>query len=293
MAEPIEVWWQRRQRSKQCDVPYPIGSYRADWERYPVLIRQYHPEFNAGITLTQIPPAAEVFLSWQCEFGHIFVATPEEQRNRPGGKRRQSVWCPDCAYLANPPRIRTEPRNGWPAAAHNPGERRAHDRKEDAGQRRQPATGQNRFAPAVPGDSFFSPLAPAPASAAEGDLRHRLRACYEFDLGHNAVAVSRAFFGRLEVWPDIVIPELRIAIEYDTIGRHGLEHVGKRENTDRAKDRLLRSARWEVIRIRCGKLQPLGPYDLTASGVTGVLMSRLDDRLAEIRGDLIVRAYRS
>ena len=44
----------------------------------------------------------------------------------------------------------------------------------------------------------------------------------------NAVASARPFFDHLEVWPDIVIPELRIAVEYDSTGRHGLEHVGKR-----------------------------------------------------------------
>jgi hypothetical protein len=90
VPEPIDAWWQRRQRSRNCAVPYPIGSYRSAWERYPVLIRQYHPDLNGGITLTQIPPAAEVYLVWQCEVGHVFVATPDEQRNRPGAQRRRS-----------------------------------------------------------------------------------------------------------------------------------------------------------------------------------------------------------
>jgi hypothetical protein len=29
------------------------------------------------------------------------------------------------------------------------------------------------------------------------------------------------------VWPDLALAELRIAIEHDSTGRHGLEHVGE------------------------------------------------------------------
>jgi hypothetical protein len=113
-----------------------------------------------------------------------------------------------------------------------------------------------------------------------------------FDPTPNAVRVPRPFFRHLEVWPDIVLAELRVAIEYDTTGRDGLEHVGKREGLDRRKDRLLRAAGWEVVRIRCGKLQPIGPYDFHAGGVTPKLVARILDRLGDIRGDLIVSAYR-
>ncbi len=274
MAEPIDAWWQRRQWTRNTPVPYPVGTYRADWERYPVLIRQFHPDLNRGITLTQIPPAAEVFLVWQCEVGHVFVATPDEQRNRPGGRRRRSVWCPICAQQANPPRIRpTLPTPPPPRAT------RASRRRRD-----DPST-------RLPGDAFWSAVAPGPASAAEADLRQRLGLRFDFDLSFNAVAVARPFFDRLEVWPDIVLPDLRVAIEYDTVGRHGLEHVGSKEESDRRKDRALRAARWEVIRIRCGKLLPIGPYDLHASAVTERLMDRLTTTLAEVRGELIVRSY--
>ncbi|MDF2443054.1 MAG: hypothetical protein JWR01_1257, partial [Subtercola sp.] len=94
MAENIEAWWARRQRSKGRDVPYEIGAYRTEWERYPVLVRQYHPDLNRNITLTQIPPAGEVYLTCQCDAGHVFVATPDVQRHRQGGVRRRSSWCP-------------------------------------------------------------------------------------------------------------------------------------------------------------------------------------------------------
>jgi len=118
MPERVEQWWSRRQWSKGTSVPYEIGRFRADWERYPVLVRQYHPDLNHGITLSQVPPAADVYLVWQCDSGHRFVATPEEQRQRPGTSRRRSTWCPDCAALAVRRRAPTaagapESRGGW------------------------------------------------------------------------------------------------------------------------------------------------------------------------------------
>jgi hypothetical protein len=142
------------------------------------------------------------------------------------------------------------------------------------------------------GEAFVSRWAPAPASAAEPDLKRRLGERLDVDLGMNAVRVAKPFHAHLEVWPDILLPELKVAIEYDTTGRHGLEHVGPREASDRRKDRLLRAAGWEVVRVRCGKLQPIGPYDVTAGGVTDTLVDRILARLGEIRGELFVAAYR-
>ena len=96
--------------------------------------------------------------------------------------------------------------------------------------------------------------------------------------------VGRPFFDHLEVWPDILLPELRIAVEYDSTGRFGLEHVGKREEADRRKDRTLRAAGWEVVRIRTGKLEKLGPHDLQLSTMGGRGIDRLLDVFRDIRG---------
>lgn len=263
MPERIEAWWGRRQWSKSLAVPYPIGAFREDWERYPVLVRQYHPDLNAGIVLSQVPPAADVWLLWQCDAGHRFVATPTEQRNRPGRSRRRSTWCPECTVGsgARPSKPRTDLCGKSLAALH------------------------------AVGEAFASECAPRPASAAEPALRQKLFARLELTDGLNAVRVARPFFTHLEVWPDIVLPELRVVVEYDTTGRDGLEHVGKREASDLRKDRLLRAARWEVIRVRGGKLRPLGPWDVMASGVSGRTVDRVVERLREVRGDLIVSAY--
>ncbi|WP_408912942.1 hypothetical protein [Clavibacter sepedonicus] len=141
------------------------------------------------------------------------------------------------------------------------------------------------------GEPFASACAPPPASAVEERLRQDLAARLECMSPLNAVRLARPFFEHLEAWPDILLPELRVAIEYDSTGRHGLEHVGRREEADRRKDRALRAAGWEVIRIRTGKLPPLGPYDLCVSGLTRGTVDQLLDRLREIRGPFLVDAY--
>jgi hypothetical protein len=356
VAEPVEAWWARRQWSKGAAVPYAVGTFRGDWERYPVLIRQYHPDLNGGITLTQIPPLAEVLLVWQCDGGHTFVATPEEQRNRPGRERRRSSWCPECAALAAPKRI-VQPAPavevappyvcGHPRdpnrieagdddrcylcrrldgsavtrerllAIVTPGQRddlavetgtarayrwvclRGHGTWESTVERmlagrgcrvcRNAAAGADRVAV---GEAFVSALAPKPASSVEADLRARIAERFDFDLANTAIRVAKPFFNNLEIWPDIIVPELRVAIEYDSVGRHGLEHVGRHEEKDRRKDRMLRAAGWEVIRVRTGRLQPLGPHDLVVGSVSNRLIDRLDEELAAIAGELLVAAYR-
>jgi hypothetical protein len=273
MAEPVEAWWARRQFSRGVSVPYPVGTYRDAWAPFPMLIRQYHPDLNAGFTLSQIPPAADVLLQWQCDAGHRFVATPSEQRARPGVERRRSAWCPECSLLANPPKIRFagSVRSGRP-------------------KRTRPVCEKTPDLPV--GEPFASECAPTPASAAEARLRRELFARLAVTEGFNAVRVARPFYGHVEVWPDILLPELRVAIEYDTTGRFGLEHVGGREDSDRRKDALLRSAKWEVVRIRTGKLEKLGPYDLQQGSSVGRRgVDRIVETLREIRGALFVDAY--
>lgn len=277
MAESVEAWWRRRVRVTGTDVPYPVGRYRDEWARYPVLQRQYHPDLNAGVALSQIPPVAEVLVLWQCDVGHLFAATPGEQRARPGRERRRSSWCPECAQGAAP---RSPRPAGWrPPVRETPPR----------------ASVRPRWCERTPdlpaGEPFASVCAPVPASAVEAELRQGLHERLEFDAAPNAVRLRRAYFDHLEAWPDILIPELRVAIEYDSTGRHGLEHVGPREEADRRKDRALRSVGWEVVRVRTGRLQPLGPHDIVATGVTQRLYPRIVDALREIRGSLFVDAY--
>ena len=291
-------------------MPYAVGQFRADWLSYPVLVRQYHPEWNAGVVLSQVPPAAEVLLTWECDVGHVFVATPAEQRSRPGRERRRSVWCPECAAQAKPQRwpvlpddwpdtvpapqraVRQTGRQTLPAAPAGRGGRVGGAARTGRGARRPVERTICPKTPRLPsGASFTSACAPATASAVEAELRAALSERFAFTFDHTAIRLDRPFFDHVEVWPDIVLPELRVAIEYDSTGRHGLEHVGPRQETDRRKDRAVRGVGWEVVRIRTGRLQALGPHDLEVSGISGRTVDRLVDTLREIRGALFVDAY--
>lgn len=304
MAEPVDAWWARRQFSRGVDVPYPVGAYREAWAAFPVLIRQYHPDLNRGIALTQIPPAAEVWLQWQCDTGHIFVATPEEQRNRPGRVRRRSSWCPACAEAANPRPVKPATPPAVPLERSAP-VAEAPAASAPMARSAEPASSA-RSAPAAPaspvvlctrtpdlpvGEAFRSECAPKPASAVEARLRQELADRIDFPTDLNAIRVRRPFFDHLEVWPDLLFPELRIAVEYDSTGRHGLEHVGRRTDIDRRKDRAVRAAGWEVVRIRTGRLEKLGPHDLQLSGLNRRSYDAILDEFRAIRGPLFVDAY--
>jgi hypothetical protein len=70
VAESVELWWARRQWTKGAAVPYPVGRYREDWQRYPVLIRQYHPDLNQGLVLSQVPPAGTASSQRLLNSGH-------------------------------------------------------------------------------------------------------------------------------------------------------------------------------------------------------------------------------
>ncbi|MGR0320346.1 hypothetical protein [Agromyces sp. ZXT2-3] len=106
----------------------------------------------------------------------------------------------------------------------------------------------------------------------------------------NAVRTARMFHGRQEVWPDILVAELRVAIEYDDPGRSGRAHRGLKEGSDVEKDEALREVGWEVIRIRGGGLEPLGPYSIPCRGITPVVADEVVRLLRVIRGDAAVDA---
>jgi hypothetical protein len=294
VTEPVRWWWERRQFSRDLDVPYEVGTYRSAWAAYPELVRQYHPELNAGITLSQIPPAADVLLCWECIAGHRFAATPTEQRERPGRVRRRSAWCPECSALAAPRPVRVIERVDATQVLA------AVDRAKavrmpvvpTAARSKRAASAVCEKTPALPvGEPFLSECAPRPASAAEARLRARLSSTILFTEGMTAVRVGRPFFRHREVWPDILLPELRVAVEYDTPGRHGLEHVGRREASDRRKDALLRAAGWEVVRVRTGGLEALGPHDVVLPGAGARAVPAIVDALRAVRGALMVDAY--
>ena len=143
-----------------------------------------------------------------------------------------------------------------------------------------------------PGEAFCSERAARATSAAEARLRALIAERLDVDLSATAVRVRSPFFGKLEVWPDVIIPELAIAVEFDTVGRNGDEHVGRRERSDRRKDQVLADVGWQVVRMRCRPLRALGPDDLVVAGVSATTVDLLIERFGEVRGSLFVQAYR-
>ncbi|KRF31197.1 zinc-ribbon domain-containing protein [Yonghaparkia sp. Soil809] len=293
MPESVEQWWARRQWTTGREVPYPIGRYRDAWAPFAMLVEQFRPDRNRALLLSQVPPAAEVWLVWVCAIGHEFVATPAEQRARPGRSRSNRSWCPICSVPGFLPAGGKWPR---PATAAAPSASPVTPPPARRPPRHVPATAAAlptvRAADVAVGRAFRSAIAPRATSASEGAVRAAIEARLAVDLTPNAVRIRTPFFDRLEVWPDIVIPELAVAIELDTIGRNADEHIGRRESVDRRKDRLLREVGWEVVRLRIRPLRPLGPFDLVVPGVSQRAIDALVDRVAEARSPLFVDAYR-
>jgi very-short-patch-repair endonuclease len=106
----------------------------------------------------------------------------------------------------------------------------------------------------------------------------------------NAIRINRTFYGKPEVWPDIIIPALRVAIEYDSPGRAKTAHRGLKEVSDREKDAALEEVGWAVIRVRADGLHPVGRHSIVCTGVTEALVDRILAMLAEIRGEAAVAA---
>lgn len=303
----MEEWWQRRQRVTGLAVPSPVGRYRDAWAPYTALVEQFRPERNGELVLSQIPPAADVWLVWVCTLGHEFVATPAEQRSRPGRLRASRSWCPVCATPSLLPPAPRWPRVNNSGHSVDTSGRQAADSLFGAASGRTPPRsvgarpelltrqrgdeGVRAAEDVPPGTAFRSARASRATSALEGRLRALLGERLTVDLTLNAVRVRTPFFGRDEVWPDIVIAELGIAVELDTVGRTADEHVGRREAADRRKDRLLAEVGWSVIRMRCRPLRALGPDDLEVASVSPAAVDALIERMAETRGALLVLAY--
>lgn len=123
-----------------------------------------------------------------------------------------------------------------------------------------------------------------PTSLSEQRLRALLEERLVIPRGVNRIRIARTFHGRTEVWPDIIMPALKVAIEYDSPGRGGDWHRGLREASDLDKDAALREVGWEVIRVRTGGLEPLGRYSVQASGPTRKLADELIALMEQIRG---------
>ncbi|MEI5582434.1 MULTISPECIES: hypothetical protein [unclassified Agromyces] len=156
-----------------------------------------------------------------------------------------------------------------------------------------PKCGANAASPGAAreaGMPFMKPGLRVGTSMTEQRLRVLLGERLRLHHRANAVRTARMFYGRQEVWPDILVAELRIAIEYDDPGRSGRAHRGLKQGSDHEKDAALREVGWEVIRIRGGGLPPLGPYSVSCRSVTAEVADEVVRLMRAIRGDAAVDA---
>ncbi|WP_156401848.1 hypothetical protein [Agromyces sp. Soil535] len=140
------------------------------------------------------------------------------------------------------------------------------------------------------GVAFMNPGLRVRTSQTEQRLRMLLGERIRLHHGVNAVRIARTFFGRQEVWPDILIPQLRIAVEYDDPGRSRRAHKGLKEASDLEKDEALREVGWEVVRIRAGGLGELGQHSVVCNALTPAVVDEVVACMRRIRGDDAVDA---
>jgi very-short-patch-repair endonuclease len=156
-----------------------------------------------------------------------------------------------------------------------------------------PKCSRNATAPAARAEGgipFMKPGLRLRTSSAEQRLRMLLGERIRLPHRVNAIRINRTFYGKPEVWPDIIIPALRVAIEYDSPGRAKTAHRGLKEVSDREKDAALEEVGWAVIRVRADGLHPVGRHSIVCTGVTEALVDRILAMLAEIRGEAAVAA---
>ncbi|ASD22942.1 hypothetical protein B7495_13265 [Cryobacterium sp. LW097] len=159
-----------------------------------------------------------------------------------------------------------------------------------------PKCARNARAPAARyegGVPFMKPGLKTRTSQAEQKLRMLLGERIALPHRVNAIRINRTFYGKPEVWPDIIIPAVKVAIEYDSPGRDKTAHRGLKVVSDREKDAALEEVGWAVIRVRADGLESLGPHSIVTAGVTAALVDEILVMLALIRGEGAVAALQN
>ncbi|AEF42732.1 hypothetical protein [Hoyosella subflava] len=263
----------------------PGTSSAVDWSAWPAAVAQFDRELeaNAGVPIGQIRfSLSTVAWFWQCENGHRWQESAYSRRGRfssgrPNNRARiyqrvagSKSACRECTL------------DEFAARYSKCG----HPSRDISLVSRQP-TWIVGFcdeclhpAPQI-GDAVFADHH-LPTSKAELELRRKLSLLLPVTPADeaNAVIVPPTPWGSDRVFPDILLASHRIAIEYDSPGFHGDAHAA--DGNDPDKDAALRSAGWEVIRVRTGDLPLFGPYDVAASGPTQLATNAVQDMVTRV-----------
>ncbi len=121
-----------------------------------------------------------------------------------------------------------------------------------------------RFNHVRPGE-IFSALEAA-SSRSERDLADKLGSFFELAMpGINALMYNSEYRGSSWGRPDIILPGLRVVVEFDGTGLADIDwghDTPEGREADIDKDTLTRAVGWEVVRIRTGGIGKLGHFDL-------------------------------
>jgi len=144
-----------------------------------------------------------------------------------------------------------------------------------------------RFDAVAPGVLFA--VETANSSSTENKLRKELDHFFRLGWpGLNALKFASDFAGNRWGRPDILIPGLRVAVEFDgrPLGKPPQGHVTREgKELDLLKDQCIREVGWEVVRVRTARMGLLGPFDvkigveLTDSDVVAVAWSVINASL--------------
>jgi ssDNA-binding Zn-finger/Zn-ribbon topoisomerase 1 len=298
-----KVWWRceqghewlvapvNRQRGERCpecskhlsalkrSTPKP-GQSLADL--YPEIAAEWHPTKNAPLTAADVNPGAKAKRWWKC------TSCGCEWHTDPDHRTRSGQGCPDCAH-STISRTRSKP---------GPGESLAEKLPELAAEwhptLNDPLTPfdirprgkafvwwQCRF-----GHVWKAKVAPravgigCPDCSIVGVSERETRLKFELAAAglpvkqdHPPITVN----GRRSVRADIVMPSLRLVVEYD-----GSYYHATKVHADRRQTTALEAAGWTVLRVRESPLPSLGGNEVfvtlreTIKSMTSAVLKQLD-----------------
>jgi Probable Zinc-ribbon domain/Protein of unknown function (DUF559) len=232
---------------------------------HPETAAEWHPAKNAPLTAVDVNSGAKNRYWWKCRTcGHDWAATPYHRTQR-------GQACPKCSY-SHRSRTKATPKPGESLADKDP--RLAaewHPTKNgsltpfDVRPRgRASAWWRCRF-----GHEWYAQVAPraegvgCPQCSIIGVSQRQVRLEYELaaaglpvEREYPPIAVSR----RRPVKADIVMPSLRVVVEYD-----GSYYHARKVRKDREQTAALESAGWIVFRVREDPLPRLGGHEIVVS----------------------------
>jgi Probable Zinc-ribbon domain/Protein of unknown function (DUF559) len=297
-ASRKKVWWRcqeghewqvspaDRRRDEQC--PKCANRFRALKNSTPKLglslndlhpetVAEWHPTKNAPLTAADVNSGAKNRYWWKCRTcDHEWAATPYHRTQR-------GQDCPKCSYHQRS-RTKATPKPGESLAEKDPklaaewhptknGSLTAFDVRPRG---RAGAWWRCRL-----GHEWYAQVAPraegvgCPQCSIIGISQRQIR--LEYELAAAGLPVEREYppitvsSRRRPIKADIVMPSLRVIVEYDG----SFYHAGK-VRADREQTAALGSAGWTVFRVREDPLPRLGGHEIAVSPTQSIKSLAID-----------------